>query len=260
MMILSPEQFDNTRRFIYRQGNLLTRRQYAYHFEHGDKQAVLDALACYQNDDGGFGNGLELDIMCPASSGICMEVALGHLVDLGVHEGALLDRAIEWILSTGLANGDLPHPVCAVKAYPHGPWWEKDEGRILAVSGLLGRMGRSHPDIAARAAAFFEQTHVPFPEDIGVYSYPIALYLRYAEGADKHSQYRRRLEAAFPALLEKAAWHHPLFFCHNRWDSSDIPTSLWRSEAERAVATIQADGGVHIEQYANLPWWQGLRI
>ena len=126
----------------------------------------------------------------------------------------------------------------------------------MSVAGLLGAMGRSHPDISRRAAAVFEETHIPFPEEIGVYSYPVALYLRYADGADKYSQYLERLEAAFPKMLEKEAWHHPLFFCSNRWDSKDIPASLWQSEAERALATLQEDGGVLIERYAQLPWWR----
>jgi len=75
--MITPEQFEKARQFIYRQGDLLTRRRFAFHFEQGSNQPVLQALACYQNDDGGFGNGLELDITCPESSGICM--GLEHL-------------------------------------------------------------------------------------------------------------------------------------------------------------------------------------
>jgi len=242
MSMVTKEQFEKARQFIYRQGNLLTRKRFACHFEQGSTQAVVDVLACYQNNDGGFGNGLELDVMSPASSGIGMEVALGHLLELEISNGPVLERAIEWVLSNQKENGDLPHPVEAIKAYPHGNWWEDDSGRIMSVAGLLGAMGRSHPDISRRAAAVFEETHIPFPEEIGVYSYPVALYLRYADGADKYSQYLERLEAAFPKMLEKEAWHHPLFFCHNRWDSKDIPASLWQSEAERAIATLQEDG------------------
>src|SRR5690606_11241018 len=71
-----------------------------------------------------------------------------------------------------------------------------------------------------------------------------------------HHEARQRLEAAFGAMLEKDAWHHPLFFCHNRWDSSEIADSVWRSAATKAVATLHDDGGVFIERYAALTWWR----
>jgi len=254
--MVTAEQFGKMRDFIFRHGDLLTRRRFAYHFENGCKQDVLDVLACYQNDDGGFGNGLELDLMCPPSSGICTEVALGYLLELGVADGPILQRAIEWILSNQTENGDLPHPVEAAKSYPHGNWWQQDSNRILSVAGLLGKMGRDLPEISSRAAEFFENNCVPFPEEIGVYSYPIALYLQHSDGADRFPQSCEKLAAAFPIMLEKEAWHHPLFFCSNRWDSPDIPMPLWQSEAKRALATLQDDGGVLIERYGDLSWWR----
>ncbi len=258
MSLLTTEQFEKARHFIYRNGDLLTRRRFAYHFEQGSKQAVLDVLACYQNDDGGFGSGIELDLLCPASSGAGTAGALGYLFDLGVSDGPVLDRAIDWIVSNRTENGDTVHPsVEAVRAYPHGDWWAKeDPGRILAIAGLLGRIGRNHDEISRRAATVFEQTFIPFPEELKVYMATAALYLRYADGADKYSEYRGPLEEAFPRMLEKEAWHCPLIFCHGSWDSEDIPLSVWESEGRKAVATIQADGGVHIEQYAQLPWWR----
>lgn len=254
--MLTTEQFEKAKAFIYRHGDLLTRKRFGYHFEGASKQAVLDALACYQNEDGGFGNGLELDIMCPESSGICMEVALGYLDELGVTEGPVFERAVEWILRNRTENGDLPHPAKAVKRYPHGEWWGGDANRILSVAGLLGKMGRSHPEITARASTVFKVSQIPFPDEIGVYLYPLALYLRHADGAEKYAQYRQQLEAAVPAMLERDAWLHPLFMCHNRWDSEDIPASLWQSEAGRIAKTLQEDGGVFIEQYAMLSWWR----
>jgi len=254
--MLAKEPFKKAREFIYRHGDLFTRRRFAYHFEDGDKQTVLDALACYQNKDGGFGNGLEPDILCPESSGICTEVALGYLAELGVDEGPVFDRGLQWILSAKTENGDLPHPVEAVRKYPHGPWWEKDEGRILSIAGLLGKMGRADPDVSSRAAAVFEKSYVPFPKDLGVYSYPVALYLHYGDLDGRHRDSIAELDAAFPGMLQKEAWHHPLFFCQDRWDHESIPSSLWHSEAERAIATIQEDGGIRIEQYAQLPWWR----
>ncbi|MCZ6677923.1 MAG: hypothetical protein O7E52_11805 [Candidatus Poribacteria bacterium] len=49
------EQFDKAKHFIYRYGRLLDRKRFAYHFESGSLDAVIEALACYQNPDGGSG-------------------------------------------------------------------------------------------------------------------------------------------------------------------------------------------------------------
>lgn len=254
--MVTAEQFDTARQFVYRHGDLLTRRRFAYHFEHGRKEAVLEVLACYQNDDGGFGNGLELDMLCPDSSGICTEVAFGYLAELEVCKGALFDRGLQWVVSAQTANGDLPHPAETVKEYPHGAWWEKDEGRILSLAGLLGKLGKCPLEVSRRASAIFEKTYIPFPEELRVYSYPVALYLRYGDLEGTHCRYVAALDVAFVNMLSTDAWHHPLFFCHDRWNYEGISAALWETEAKKAIATLQEDGGVCIERYAQLPWWR----
>jgi hypothetical protein len=255
--MISAEQFEKARQFIYRHGDLLTRKRFAYHFEDGDRQGVLGVLACYQNADGGFGNGLELDVMCPASTAICSEMGLGYLSELRVTDAPMVDRVVEWVRANRTPEGDLPHPAGAVKAYPHGNWWEHDSGRILSIAGLLGKMGRVEPEINDRAAAIFQASpQASGLREFAVYSYAVALYLWYADGAARFSEASEQLPAAVLAMLEKDAWHHPLFFCHGRWNGPDIPEAVWRSKAERAAATLQDDGGVAIERYATLPWWR----
>jgi hypothetical protein len=254
--MITNHQFELSRNFIYRHGRLIDRKRFAYHFEAGDKQDLLNILGCYQNTDGGFGHGLELDVMCSVSSGICTEMAFGYLSELGVSDGTLFDSALAWVRDTKMPNGDLPHPVDQIKKYPHGPWWEDDGGRIMSIAGLLGRLGKCPVDISERAAAIFEDSHVPFPEGLGVYSYPAALYLRHGDLSGKHQNYIEMLDKATPGMLKDEAWHHPLFFCHDRWAHAEISDSLWRSEAKRAIATIQDDGGILIEQYKQFPWWR----
>ncbi|MBN1483151.1 MAG: hypothetical protein JXA37_00375 [Chloroflexia bacterium] len=253
--MITTRQFDAARQFIYRHGDLLTRRRFAYHFERGPIEAVLDVLACYQNSDGGFGHGLELDILCPDSSGICAEVAFGYLVELGVGQGPLFERGLQWVVSAQTADGDLPHPVDAVTRYPHGPWWKQDHGRILSLAGLLGKLGHCPPEVSRRAAAILER-YLPFPQELEVYDYPVALYLRYGDPEGIHRQHLGALEAAFLSMLGTYAWHHPLFFRPGRWEHDGIPASLWEAEAEKAVAALQDDGGVWIERYARLSWWR----
>ena len=62
MKQLSHEAFDRARQFLKTQARPLDRALFEYRFEDGPIEPVIEELARFQNDDGGFGNGLELDI------------------------------------------------------------------------------------------------------------------------------------------------------------------------------------------------------
>lgn len=57
--------FEKARKYIYRQARPLDFARWQYHFENGTKENVLVALSMYQNNDGGFGHGLESDCFNP---------------------------------------------------------------------------------------------------------------------------------------------------------------------------------------------------
>lgn len=57
--------FQKAKEFIYRNARPLDLARWQFHFEGGGKEAVINALECYQNDDGGFGHGLEPDSWNP---------------------------------------------------------------------------------------------------------------------------------------------------------------------------------------------------
>lgn len=60
--------FDKAKTFIYRNARPLDFVRWQYHFESGSKEAVLTALAVYQNKDGGYGHALEPDAWNPNSA------------------------------------------------------------------------------------------------------------------------------------------------------------------------------------------------
>lgn len=255
--MLNATQWEKSKQFIFRHGRLLDRKRFEYHFEAGSQQAVLDVLACYQDPDGGFGHGLELDVMCPQSSPICTEVALAILIECAAGDSALADRAESWILESQQKDGTLAHPVGAVRAYPHGDWWLGDDAiRVFSLAGMLGKLGRGNKEFYDRVAVLFSERYMPFPTELDVYLYPLHLYLSHSPGAERFACERDALRNEIPAMLAQHAWHCPLFFCHDRWYHEEIPSDVWRSEAANAVAALQDDGGVLIENYAALPWWR----
>ena len=76
MKLLTSDSFKKARTFVMEQGRELERRLLSYYFDDGTPAAVLDELANYQNQDGGFGNGLEPDLQLPDSSVITTTIAL----------------------------------------------------------------------------------------------------------------------------------------------------------------------------------------
>jgi hypothetical protein len=57
---VTDSAFARARDHIYRDGRLLERRLFAALFENGPADAVVDCLRGYQNEDGGFGQALDV--------------------------------------------------------------------------------------------------------------------------------------------------------------------------------------------------------
>lgn len=104
---------------------------YNFHFDNGPQQAVIKALAAYQNEDGGFGNGIEPDFQMPDSSPLGTTLAFQYLAKLR-NPGAtsLVHKAIAYLIQTydRQKNGWNIVPK-AINNYPHAPWWEYEHSR-----------------------------------------------------------------------------------------------------------------------------------
>ena len=125
MKKLTQAAFQNAKNFIMDQGRTLDQRRFEFHFEAGSADAVLAALAPYQNDDGGFGNSLEPDIRISTSSAIATTVGFQALREIGVHaEHALVRKGIEYFVATFDESRQVwPIIPPEVKEAPHAPWW-----------------------------------------------------------------------------------------------------------------------------------------
>lgn len=55
--------FEKSGKFMYRNARPVDLARWQYHFENGSKENVVKILAEYQNEDGGFGHGLEEDCL-----------------------------------------------------------------------------------------------------------------------------------------------------------------------------------------------------
>ena len=190
---------------------MLDRKRFAYHFEAGSLNPVVEVLANYQNPDRGFGNGLELDVMAPTSTAVGAECAMMLLDELGVVDSKMVEHLESWILSSQGENGALPPMQPEIADYPHNPWWaaSTDETRALSLATFLGKWRRGSAHFFERVYAHFEQ--LEFPSQQSIFTYPFYLYLRYTPDIPSHEQRFNTIREGIPALIEKELERYPLF-------------------------------------------------
>jgi len=130
---------DRARTWIRRRARPLERARWAFHFEGGPVEAVWEALAAYQNPDGGFGHGLEPDFWNPDSSPIQTWAATEIVRTLGpIDRDSPLVRGIVRYLAGGSGPDDglWPRTVASTNFGPHADWWTHPEGAAPEVHEL----------------------------------------------------------------------------------------------------------------------------
>jgi hypothetical protein len=93
----------------------------------GSSDDVVHTLSAYQNSDGGFGKGLEVDIASPVSNPFAARLAMQAMraIDLDASE-EMRDRLKSWLVANEDADGDW-HFTREVYDAPLSPWfaaWE----------------------------------------------------------------------------------------------------------------------------------------
>ncbi|MCY4436646.1 MAG: hypothetical protein OXE05_04855 [Chloroflexi bacterium] len=126
MKRLSKAAFQQSIAYVKEQGRDLDRALLRYYFEGGSAEDVLTALAAYQNDDGGFGHGLEPDLRTPASSVIATTVAFQSFRSLGIAaDHPLVCRGLDYLLATYDESRQVWSIIPPeVEGAPHAPWWD----------------------------------------------------------------------------------------------------------------------------------------
>lgn len=139
MKQLSREAQARAKAFIERHARPLEQRIYAYEFEQKPKEAIFEALATFQNPDGGFGNALEPDLRLPDSSVLATTVGLQVLREFDAPaDHPLVRGAMRYLLQTYNPVAEVwpitpPHTDDA----PHAPWWTYGEDVVKMWDGYL---------------------------------------------------------------------------------------------------------------------------
>ena len=124
------------RPFIEQQARPLERALFHHYIDQTPVETVLDALAPYQHENGGFGHALEPDFRLPAPSVMATSYALQILTELKTDpQHVMILKAITFLLEqfdeTKETWNNLPP---SASDHPHAPWWSYGMGNRLTCS------------------------------------------------------------------------------------------------------------------------------
>lgn len=128
MNMLSRSMADNAARFLKHEARPLEKALYEFFFEGGSAADALRELAAFQNDDGGFGHGLEPDIRLADSAVIATTTAFQRFRELHAPaDHPLVVRACRYLLDTYQPQRlNWPIIPANIDDAPHAPWWAQN--------------------------------------------------------------------------------------------------------------------------------------
>ncbi len=247
-------QLKTIKGFIFQNGRLLERKLFSCFFENGNIDDVIKALAAYQNIDGGFGNGIEPDLLCPNSSAIGAETAMFVLDLLDFTDNEITERLANWIIEEQNEEGYITHPPKNMHKYPFQEWWDRpDNLRILAISGFLQKWGYKDSIFFKKVRLFYSTSAVP--KEVSFYEYPYFIYLKYLGKSSEEKQTFQQIINQLPSIFEQNMEHYPLFGRHWYHAIDILDSRIVKNEADNFFKGLQDDGGLKII-YQNLPHWR----
>ena len=126
MRKVSREILDNIYNWILNNGRKLEGERFKYHFKQGKVSNVLNELSTYQNEDGGFGHGIESDCWTPYSSPLASSVACKILCEISFEEKhKIIKDSIGYFINNkfNIEDGTWQTVIEENNNYPHAPWW-----------------------------------------------------------------------------------------------------------------------------------------
>ena len=215
--------------------------------------SVVDALMPYRNADGGFGNGLEVDIAAPESNPFATRLAMQALVTLQDDAAQrLLPSLQQWLVANQAADGDW-HLSSATRARQLAPWFAAWEHPALnpacCVAGLANRLGVATPVMLERTASLFAARAAV--DDVATGSFyellPYAEYLTAVNTIPDHDAYldafASRIMSSAEDIFTDASHFWDLVLALGDAMTERLPDDLMSAWALRLLDEQESDGG-----------------
>ena len=218
MKTLTKETQRRLRRWLQCNARPLEWALYLQKFENGSVEAVLDALAAYQNPDGGFGYALEPDDWNQNSTLNATVYAMQLMMGIGVSHHPLMDGALRF-LQSGACFQKEEWQFCtpSSREFPHAPWWgmseeeakEENPGVTNKVAGLLLELCQPEDSlyqtalrVARRSFPVFMQLPPKGEREVEGYALLLPHWIRLGVAPDPEKAIRRMLEIG-NAVIER---------------------------------------------------------
>lgn len=245
---------ERARGFFATWGRELDRAIFAFHFDGGSREELLAALGRYQNEDGGFGHGLEPDIAAPDSHPFATELALLTCLQADVpRDHPLLARAVAYLEATQDDDGGWRFSP-AIHEHELAPWfagWEwPNLNPACTIAGHLRELGLGSTRLHERVAALFAR--LARPEDLlSDEYYAVRPYAYYFLPASDHPQAELYRAGVLWWLIRQHragtladAGH---FFDYVRhpatYTGQHLPPAILDAQLDRLAAEQTGDGG-----------------
>lgn len=267
--------WDRARDFIYGSARLLDRLWFAALFEGVDGAGVVRGLAAYQNQDGGFGHGLEPDTRTPLSQPLNVLIALEYMADGEAADAAMIWAAIDFLARVSAPSGGAPILLPGFERHAHAPHW-RGYARApelvpnAAIVGLLYKAGVEHPWREATAERVWQWIDSEVLEAHAIRD--AAIFVENTPDRLRAEIANRRLSEALPAapwfkadplsadygLTPLAFAPTPGALCRSWFDDALIEHHL-----DQLALDQQDDGGWPISWSppgpASVPEWRGIQ-
>lgn len=153
--------YNEVRRWMYRNARAAELTLWRCHFEQGSPEEMAAVLMNYQNEDGGFGHGLEPDCWNPGSTPIATWTAVKYMLAVGfVDVEHPVYQGVWRYLASGKDREDYGwrFSVPENDNWPRAPWWSYGEQNNLdhfanVTVGLTAFILRYCKDNALRSVA-----------------------------------------------------------------------------------------------------------
>ncbi|MDD3129013.1 MAG: hypothetical protein PHW21_01475 [Candidatus Izemoplasmatales bacterium] len=136
--------FDKAISWLYRHGRPIDVARYEYLFLSRDKDTCINALISYQNEDGGFGHGLEPDSQNPFSSPVTTWMAFEIMEELELDNSSeIVKNTLRYLTEDApMKDGFYLSTIPTNNNYPHAAWWTySSEGSVWGYNPTAAIIG-----------------------------------------------------------------------------------------------------------------------
>ena len=104
------EVYENAKVFILENGNEVQKKLFLHLTGECNLNCAVEALARYQNEDGGWANGLEIEYAGNVSTPMTTAAALGYIYLFDLSETEIFAKTLDYLSSTQNDNGSWDDP------------------------------------------------------------------------------------------------------------------------------------------------------